>query len=159
MAERFTTRLAVFVIIRNERGEILLQQRTNTTYLDGYWDFPSGHVEHGESLQEAAARELHEEVGLVVRPEDLRLVHIDQYFLDKDYINFVLVADRWQGTPAIGEPEKVGDLRFFAPDTLPEKCVNVVRVYERAGFSDDLTYSTTTKDSYEAIMGEPFPYM
>ncbi|MGH7241490.1 MAG: NUDIX domain-containing protein, partial [Candidatus Saccharimonadales bacterium] len=43
-SERFQTHVAVFVIIRNDAGEILLQKRQNTSYLDGYWDFPSGHV-------------------------------------------------------------------------------------------------------------------
>lgn len=52
-AERFVTRMAVFVCVRNQKGEILLQQRTNTGYLDGYWDFAaSGHVEYGESVHQ-----------------------------------------------------------------------------------------------------------
>ena len=64
MADRFTTRVAVFVIVRNDKGEILLQQRGPEKYLGGYWDFPSGHGELGESLQDTTIRELKEEVGL-----------------------------------------------------------------------------------------------
>jgi 8-oxo-dGTP diphosphatase len=154
--ERFMTKLAVFVMLRNDKGEILLQQRSGTGYLDGYWDFPSGHVEYGESIHDAAARELKEEVGLTAQLGDLRLTHIDQYFIDRDYVNFIFTADTWEGEPAIGEPEKVSAIKFFAPDQLPEKCVNVVRAAEAAGFTDELTYSVTTKESYEAVMGEPF---
>ncbi len=44
--KRFMTRQAVFVVLRNGNGEVLLQQRANTGYLDGYWDLPSGHVEY-----------------------------------------------------------------------------------------------------------------
>jgi len=89
MADRFTTRVAVFVIVRNEKGEMLLQQRGPGKYLAGYWDFPSGHNELGESLQTTSIRELKEEVDLDGRPEDLKLVHIDQYFIEVEYINFV----------------------------------------------------------------------
>lgn len=84
------TMAAVFVLLRNDKGEFLLQQRANTGYLDGYYDFAcSGHVEPGELIRDTAVRELQEEVGLTAKPEDLKLVHIDQYFLDRDYINFV----------------------------------------------------------------------
>jgi len=61
MTDRFMTRMAVFVILRNEAGEILLEQRANTGYLDGYWDLPSGHVEYAESIHQTAVREVLEE--------------------------------------------------------------------------------------------------
>lgn len=40
----------------------------------GRWDLPAGHPEYDEPAREAAARELHEETGLVADPEDLTLV-------------------------------------------------------------------------------------
>lgn len=153
-SQRFTTHLAVFAIVRNDRGEILLQQRANTGYLDGYWDFPSGHVEYGESIHNAVVRELHEEVGLAAPIKAARLKHIDQYFLDRDYVNFVFVIDEWSGEPMIGEPEKCSDLTWFSPDALPEKCVNTVRVMEGAGFDgDEITYSITDQASFKTLLG------
>ncbi len=161
MTERFNTRLAVFMILRNDKNEILLQQRSGTGYLDGYWDLPSGHVEHGEALRDTATRELLEEVGVTARPEDLALVNIDQYFLDQDYVNFTFAVKSWQGTPSICEPDKCSDMQWFAPDALPEKCVNVVRANEQSGFgaSGELTYSVTDVESYKTLMGEPSPSM
>ncbi len=44
-------------------GQLLLVQRSKEPDL-GYWGFPGGHVEFGESMAEAAVRELHEETGL-----------------------------------------------------------------------------------------------
>ena len=157
MTERFNTRLAVFMILRNDKNEILLQQRSGTAYLNGYWDLPSGHVEHGEALRDAAVRELLEEVGVTARPEDLELVNIDQYFLDQDYVNFTFAVTSWRGTPSICEPDKCSDLNWFDPHTLPEKCVNVVRVNEQSEFgaSGELSYTVTDSSSYEKLMGEP----
>lgn len=157
MAERFTTRFAVFVIVRNERGEILLQQRGPESYLAGYWDFPSGHGEHGEDMRGTAIRELGEEVGLNGRPQDLRLVHIEQYFLKQNYINFVFALDSWSGIPKVCEPDKCSAIGWFAPDKLPEKCVNAVRAAEQGGFDEPLTYSVTDFESYKVMMGESFP--
>jgi len=45
-------------IVHNENGEILMIFRL------GYWDFPKGKVEAGESFDEAAVREVEEETGL-----------------------------------------------------------------------------------------------
>lgn len=156
MSDRFTTRSAIFVIIRNKQGEVLLQQRNGTNFLAGYYDFPSGHVEDKESVKAAAVRELAEETGLVVQENDLRLVHLNQNFLDSPYVNFTFVADKWQGEPSICEPNKCSDIGFFAPDNLPAKCTLNVRLNEQAGFSDGLTYSLVTLESYEQIMHEPF---
>ncbi len=153
MSERFVTRAAVFIILRNKDGQILLQQRANTGYLDGYWDFPSGHLERGESIHEAAVRELAEEVGITISVDELRLVHIDQYLRnDADYINFAFIADHWSGEPKIGEPDKCSAIGWFAGDALPEKCTNNVRVNERTKFSNDLTYSVTTEDTYNELI-------
>lgn len=156
MSERFRTMSAVFVVLRNEKDEILLQQREGTGYLDGYWDLPSGHLEYGESIKGTGVREVLEEVGVTVEPEDLTLINIDQYFIDKEYINFTFAARDWQGEPRICEPEKCSAIGWFAVNALPEKCVNVVRVNEQDGFSDELTYAITTRESYESLMGEPF---
>ena len=152
MADRFVTRVAVFVVVRDNEGKILLQQRAaGAKYLEGYWDFPSGHGEYGESLRDSAIRELKEEVGLDGKPEDLRLIHIEQFFVDEEYINFIFELDKWSGTPQVCEPDKCSAIGWFAPDTLPEKCVNAVRAAESAGFSNELTYSITDREQFQKV--------
>jgi len=155
MADRFMTRVAVFVIVRNDKNEILLQQRGPHSYLAGYWDLPSGHGERGESFRDTAIRELKEEVNIDGKPEDLRLVHIDQYFVEVDYVNFVFVLDTWSGDPKVCEPDKCSAVGWFAEDSLPERCVNVVRAVEAAGFGNEMKYSVTDKDTYYNLMGLP----
>ncbi len=157
MTERFMTRAAVFTAVYNNTGEVLLQQRGPNSYLAGYWDFPSGHLEAGEDMRVTAVRELAEETGLQGRAEDLCLKHIDHYYIEVDYLNFVFELRDWNGEPTIMEPDKCSAVAWFAPDNLPKKCVNVVRAYAASGLgaSEAVTYSVTDRAGYERFMGEP----
>jgi 8-oxo-dGTP diphosphatase len=56
------------------RGRVVLVREGYPTWGGEFWNVPSGRVEDGESAAEGAARELAEETGLVVRPEELVLV-------------------------------------------------------------------------------------
>jgi len=59
-------RVAAAVIVRAD-GDVLLAQRPPGKPYAGYWEFPGGKLERGETAAAALARELHEELGLVVR--------------------------------------------------------------------------------------------
>lgn len=66
--------VAAAVIVRDGRV-LLIRRRVAEASLS--WQFPAGEVEHGETPEQAAARETHEETGLTVRPTRLigRRVH------------------------------------------------------------------------------------
>lgn len=57
------TEVAVGVLVRAD-GRFLLAQRPAGKPYEGYWEFPGGKLEPGESVEAALARELHEELGL-----------------------------------------------------------------------------------------------
>lgn len=60
-------RITVNAIIRNERGEVLLcKMPSDRGVYPGQWAIPGGGIEESEKMREALARELREEVGLVV---------------------------------------------------------------------------------------------
>jgi 8-oxo-dGTP diphosphatase len=118
--DRFLTRSAVFIALRNKNQEILLLRRANTGYMDGRYDLPAGHVERNETLLQAAVRELQEETGIVVQEASLRLWHINQFAANGQYYyNFFFVVDEWKGEPSITEPDKCDDMGFFAESKLP----------------------------------------
>jgi 8-oxo-dGTP diphosphatase len=66
-ADRAVVDVAVGVLIRPD-GDFLLTSRPADKVYAGYWEFPGGKFEPGESVQQALQRELHEELG----------IHIDQ---------------------------------------------------------------------------------
>lgn len=56
----------VAAVIQRGDGAFLLAQRPAGKPYAGYWEFPGGKIESGESLPNALARELHEELGIEV---------------------------------------------------------------------------------------------
>jgi isopentenyldiphosphate isomerase len=80
----------IFILIKNEKDEILLQQRSHTKDLyPDCWDLSvGGHVNFGESYVDTAIREIAEEMGLVIEQKDLifkgevlvRLPSSNEYF-------------------------------------------------------------------------------
>ena len=64
-ADRPLTEVAVGVLIRPD-GAFLLTSRPVGKVYEGYWEFPGGKLEAGESVAQALRRELQEELGIVI---------------------------------------------------------------------------------------------
>ena len=87
---------AVAAIVRNDAGHILCLLRSDTRE----WSLPSGICEPGEEPARTIARELHEEAGIVVRPERILMVHggVHVEYPNGDVADYVsiLFECRWQ---------------------------------------------------------------
>jgi 8-oxo-dGTP pyrophosphatase MutT (NUDIX family) len=113
----------VMVLIRDSEGRILMEQRSDC----GLWGLPGGKIEPGESVAEAAIREVQEETGLSVRvirllgfysepegrivlyPNAPHTFHLVDVFLEAAIVsgNLTLSAES-------------RELRFVAPHELPQ---------------------------------------
>ena len=76
-----TVHVAVGVIV-NEQQQILIALRPAHTHQGGLWEFPGGKVETGETVQQALARELEEELGIRATGFD-SLINIHHDYGDK----------------------------------------------------------------------------
>nr|WP_083916160.1 NUDIX domain-containing protein [Methylobacterium sp. B34] len=102
-----------------EDGKILLVRRQRAPEA-GCWGLPGGKVEPFEPVAEATAREIREELGIIIEPVDLLCV-VDQIDrLDgQHWIAPVFRIDRYEGTPTIMEPDALSELGWFDLDHLP----------------------------------------
>lgn len=89
--------VAVAVIQRPD-GCFLLAQRPPGKAYAGYWEFPGGKVEPGETPHHALIRELHEELGIEVQTAYPWLTRIFTYPHATVRLNFFRVTN-WQGEP------------------------------------------------------------
>ena len=63
--DRITLDVAVGVLIK-PNGDFLLTSRPTGKVYEGYWEFPGGKLEPGESVEQALRRELIEEIGITI---------------------------------------------------------------------------------------------
>ncbi len=122
----------VHVLLERD-GLVLLMRRAGTGFFDGLYSLPGGHVEEGESLRATAVREMREELGIELAESALAVVGVVHRRSDTNRIDFFLRASVWQGEPVIAETDRCDDLRWCAPDALPEATVPYIRDALAAG--------------------------
>lgn len=79
MAEaRVAVDVAVGVLVDAD-GRFLLTSRPDGKVYAGYWEFPGGKLEAGETVEQALRRELHEELGITIGPAQPWKVELVDY--------------------------------------------------------------------------------
>jgi ADP-ribose pyrophosphatase YjhB (NUDIX family) len=107
-------KVAVAVLI-GRAGEVLLGRRGEHTRQPGRWSFPSGFVERGEQVEDAARRETLEETGLEVELGPVLTVISSA---GEAVVLVVYPAVAFTGTPEANDD--LTEVRWFPLDALPE---------------------------------------
>lgn len=118
-------------------GQYLITQRKPATHLAGYWEFPGGKLESGESLEECVQREVREELGVVVTQPVPFMVVQHEYSEKEVELNFFFCSIATGELQSLGcagfQWVRAGELSQF--DFPPADEPVVARLQERAGVS------------------------
>ena len=114
-------------VILNEKNQVLLMKRgSDCRNCVGYWAIPGGCIDRFETAENAVKREIKEEIGVDI--EILQLLSVANDFIKDDikdenehWITPQFLCRIISGIPAICEPKKCDELRWFDMSTLPEK--------------------------------------
>ncbi|MFZ5521892.1 MAG: NUDIX domain-containing protein [Pseudomonadota bacterium] len=110
VAERTPIDVAVGVLIERDaagrEGRFLLTSRPAGKVYAGYWEFPGGKLERGETVEQALRRELHEELGITIGAAHPWQVEIVDYEHARVRLHFCKVYD-WQGTFEMREAQQM----------------------------------------------------
>ena len=109
--DRKVVDVAVGVLIRPD-GSFLLTSRPPGKVYEGYWEFPGGKLEAGETVEQALRRELHEEIGIVIAAVHPWKVEMVDYPHALVRLHFCKVFD-WAGELQMHEGQ------LFAWQALP----------------------------------------
>jgi 8-oxo-dGTP diphosphatase len=107
--------VAVGVLVRAD-GAVLLADRPAGKPYAGYWEFPGGKIEAGETVEAALARELHEELGIDIGASVPWVVFEHDYPHAYVRLHFRRVFD-WRGAP---HPHEGQRFDFFLPADAPQ---------------------------------------
>ncbi|KHF38731.1 NUDIX hydrolase [Halalkalibacter okhensis] len=131
---------ACAIFIQDEKGRVLLQHRTDTDN----WGVPGGFMEMGESVEDAARREILEETGLTVGEMTLYNVFSGKEFYfqypNGDEVYNVIVTFLSKDVSGTLQADHEGyDLRYFDLDSLPEDMIPTSRrMLEKLGADPSL---------------------
>ncbi len=106
-------------VVTDDERRVLLARRAGEVF-HGYWDLPGGFLEEGEHPLDGIRRELLEETGLEVEPEEFVGVWMDRYGDAEDAqatLNLYWTARVLGGEAA--PADDVSELRWFRADEFP----------------------------------------
>lgn len=117
---------SVYLIIRNSKGEILLQRRQGTKLWPGFLALPAGHIDKGENAYDAIVREAREELGIGININNI----IDTFVVNRrnkslpTYYDIYFEINNYNGNIKINEPEKCSEIVWYDINNLPKDMID-----------------------------------
>ena len=136
-------------LILEQAGKILLGLRQNTGYYDGWYSVPAGHIEAGELPIAGLIRETKEEIGIDIKPEDVKLVHTmyrTKHDETGDRADYFFTASKYTGVIENREPEKCVKLEWFKINKLPDNMMmhhvrHAIDLYQKGVSYSELAFN------------------
>jgi 8-oxo-dGTP diphosphatase len=120
---RIPVEVAVGVLV-NREGQFLLTSRPQGKVYEGYWEFPGGKLEAGETVEQALRRELQEELGITIACATLWKVEVMDYPHARVRLHFCKVFE-WSGELQMREQQSMAwqqlpvEVTPVLPGTVP----------------------------------------
>lgn len=114
-------KVGIGVIIENSEREILIGKRIGSH--SPFFSIPGGHLELGETFEEAAIKEVLEETGLkIFNPEVICVTNNLRTYLGekKHYISVNLYTNQFEGEIEVKEKGKCECWNWFQPKNIPK---------------------------------------
>jgi len=114
-------KVGVGIIILNEDNRVLIGKRINIE--SPYFSIPGGHLELGESFEEAAIREVKEETSLdIIKPKVISVTNNLKSYLESGThsVSVILIAENFRGTVRNLEPNKCLKWEWADINNLPQ---------------------------------------
>lgn len=133
--DRPVTEVAVGVLIDAD-GRFLLTSRPDGKVYAGYWEYPGGKLEQGESVEDALRRELHEELGITIGAAHPWRIELVDYPHARVRLHFCKVYD-WHGDFEMREQQSMSwqTLPVAVQPVLPGTVPVLQWFAEERGFS------------------------
>lgn len=100
--------IVVALALENAHGEILIVQRPESKSYANYWEFPGGKIEVNETPEDALCREIHEEIDLIIHPDDLVPLRFATHLYPHLHVTILLYScKKWSGEILLkeGQPD------------------------------------------------------
>ncbi len=135
--DRFRMNITVNALVE-KNGQVLFMKRSDGFFKGGFWVLPAGHVDGNEPATQAMIRELKEELGIDVKPENVIFHHVMHSIAQSlERIDFFFRIVDFDGELKNKEPDKCDELVFFDYSNLPspEQSSNTSLMAIKNGFS------------------------
>lgn len=103
-------------VIKNDREQFLIDKRRPQGLHGGFWEFPGGKIEPGETIEACIEREIMEELGIAIEVGELLIA------IEHDYGRFTITLNVHNCRHVSGEPRPIecDEIRWVTVDEMNE---------------------------------------